>query len=138
MALSWKPIKKRGVYCSPACGSNCKLADYKKALKDGARAKKLLKNPSGWKIKVWENGGWHVQLKKGGMNLSVRRQSIMEDTLVFSVLFSSDGGIGGDMAWSNSRTRAHVDPNFVIEEQLDIAQKFVTKCQKAINKVKAA
>lgn len=137
MSLSWKPVRKKGIYCSPACGFDCTLAGYKAAWAKGRAAKKLLKNPKGWTIHVWENGGWHVTLRKGGMNLSIRSDWSDEPTenLTFSVLFSADGDCSGESFWSHHFTSK--DPNKVIEHQLKLAKKFISKCQKAVDKVAA-
>lgn len=103
-----------------------------KAMALAKKAKSMLDNPRGWKLDVWENLGWHVALRKGGMNLYVR-QYMGEDKLSFSTLFSTDESSSGEIFWSNDFTSSN--PNKVIERQLKIAQSFVKKCQRAIDKV---
>lgn len=60
----WKPRRKAGgVYCSPACGSNCRRVDYTAAVRDsGGLAKRM---GAGWEMRVWENMGWHWEIQKG-------------------------------------------------------------------------
>ena len=65
--LSWVPIHKGNIFCSPACGANCKYVDYVQANK---RASALSKNLGGkWKSRVWENMGWfwNAVIEKGGV-----------------------------------------------------------------------
>lgn len=63
--LSWKPQHRdRGVYCSPACGANCSLKEYDRAIKNAVRLNKELKE-FGWEPHVHENLGWHYCIRKG-------------------------------------------------------------------------
>lgn len=60
MGLSWKAKKKGDVYCAPACGRGCTVAEHKLAK---SRAKTLAKRMGkGWKKRVWENMGWHYSV----------------------------------------------------------------------------
>ncbi len=60
--LSWTPVLRGGVYCSPACGGGCTREAYETA---GREAQKLLKRmrTGGWVVDVWENLGWHYCLR---------------------------------------------------------------------------
>lgn len=59
--LSWKPKRTGRIYCSPACGHDCTHAVFQQAHKDGKTlAERMRKGVGGdWKVRVWENGGWH-------------------------------------------------------------------------------
>lgn len=58
--LSWKPVRRGDLYCAPACGGRCTLADFSKASK---AAKALARNlGKGWRGRVWENLGWHYEV----------------------------------------------------------------------------
>lgn len=62
-ALSWEPIRAGDVYCSPACGADCKYSDYEKAT---SQARALCDElGSGWEPLVWENMGWYFAAKNG-------------------------------------------------------------------------
>lgn len=63
--LSWKPRLRGEVFCSSACGSNCKRAEYEWCKAQAAALAKRM--GKGWKPRVWENMGWHyeVVLKNG-------------------------------------------------------------------------
>lgn len=67
--LSWKAIKKENVYCAPACGSGCTYDQYLKAKDTAMRVRSSLHRPHGWKVKVFENLGWHSQIEKGDLSL---------------------------------------------------------------------
>lgn len=55
--LSWKPARRGHIYCSPACGGNCTMGEYKSALKSAEALAKKCGPP--FKARVWENLGWH-------------------------------------------------------------------------------
>src|SRR5579872_5750076 len=57
-ALSWKAVRKGKLYCAPACGRGCTYLEYMTATNIAhAMVDRLGK---GWKIKVFENMGWHT------------------------------------------------------------------------------
>ena len=59
----WTPVRNGDMFCSPACGCKCKLADYERAVKAAGNLAALL--GGGWYPNVWENGGWHYDVRKG-------------------------------------------------------------------------
>lgn len=63
----WSPILDGDVFCSPACGAKCKLADYQHAVE----AANLLANTlgSGWEPHIWENCGWYYEASKGDVTV---------------------------------------------------------------------
>lgn len=126
--LSDKPVLNGRTYCSPFCGSGCTKDEHDKAKAIGVMTLKRLKNPAGWKIRVWENMGWHVQLKKGGMNLHIRTYG---DKIEYSTLFSAEGGSGGDPSWTD-QFRSE-DPNKAVEHQLKLVRRELKKIQKSLN-----
>ena len=69
MSINWKPVRKGATYCSSACGGQCTRADYEKANEAGKLVLASLKNPKGWRVRVWENLGWHVSICKGEMSI---------------------------------------------------------------------
>ena len=59
----WTPIRDGAVFCAPACGHKCKLADFERAT---ASATALVAElGEGWLPRVWENGGWYFSAGKG-------------------------------------------------------------------------
>lgn len=58
----WTPIRTGTLYCSPACGHGCTFAEYEKAWVDANSLSDSMK--SGWEPFVWENMGWHFNVKK--------------------------------------------------------------------------
>lgn len=59
----WTPVLNGNVFCSPACGAKCKLADYEKAVKAADSLVSVL--GSGWEPHIWENCGWHYEVLRG-------------------------------------------------------------------------
>ena len=59
----WTPILDGDVFCSPACGYRCKLADYERAVESAKSLSNLL--GGGWHPHIWENGGWLYEVTKG-------------------------------------------------------------------------
>lgn len=65
--LSWTPVKRGLIYCSPACGAGCKITDFDRAT---FRANDLAKQLGrGWATHVWENLGWHYEVHKGALRV---------------------------------------------------------------------
>lgn len=61
--LTWKPIRRGPVYCSSACGNDCKFLEYRGAVDAANRLSVRL--GKGWKPRVWENLGWHYAAGRG-------------------------------------------------------------------------
>lgn len=61
--LSWKPQKHGDIYCSPACGGNCKHSDFNHAWEMAKMLAKVM--GIGWSPHVWENLGWHWKVCYG-------------------------------------------------------------------------
>jgi len=55
--LSWKARRFAHFYCAPACGFGCTMAMHEAAKRDGKALARSL-GPT-WKVRVWENMGWH-------------------------------------------------------------------------------
>ena len=93
MSLSWKPVRKGPSFCSPACGSGCTHDEYLEAWKLGKSALSKLKNKKNWKVRVWENAGWHVCLSKGGrFTIHIRKYG---DSIEYTCLYTTSPiGVG--------------------------------------------
>jgi hypothetical protein len=90
------------------------------ALKAARHARSLLNHPTGWKVEVWNNGGWHYHLVNGPMRLcpshgdfSTKFFCLLSDTMT--------KGYGGSALWSTRFT--HANPNKVIAYQIAVAQR---------------
>lgn len=71
--LSWEPVRRGPIYCSPACGARCSYAAYRAAVTQSARLARTLNTQlgPGWRPRVWENVGWHWAVLRG--TVAVRR-----------------------------------------------------------------
>jgi hypothetical protein len=74
MALSWAPIRKGPIYCSPGCGGKCTWAAHLQAKREAARLAKRL--GPGWTPHVWENLGWHWKVQKGPLSIRAEKHRI--------------------------------------------------------------
>lgn len=124
MSLSWKPIHKRDLYCAPACGRGCTYIEYRKAKDDGKRVKALLANPQGWKIRVFENLGWHVNLEKSGLQLWWHNYGRGEE---FNLLWNT----------TPYDVRHFQDPNRAITHWQKAVQSYMQWCSKLVAKARA-
>jgi hypothetical protein len=107
-ALSWEPRRDaHGLYCAPACGRGCTLAEYKDALK---RAETLAKRLGpGWTPRVHENLGWHSKVidETGLWKVHVNQYYGMKKPTYLAFLGESD--IGGRWAESADTPEAAID-----------------------------
>lgn len=60
-ARDWKPRRSGLLYCSPACGGGCTREAYLQARIASEKLAGEMGN--GWKSRVWENLGWHWEIK---------------------------------------------------------------------------
>lgn len=69
----WKPVLRGRRYCSPACGAGCTHNAFLRAkTKGNDLAAQLGKK---WKVKVWENLGWHYCVAHRTLGITVYPQS---------------------------------------------------------------
>lgn len=122
--LGWTPVEKGKIYCSPLCGSDCTRAEHDRAHAIGNMTLEKLINPKGWKVRVWENGGWHVQLQKGGMSLHISVDRKTGKIEYSTLLGRTKNEYGGNPDWTVIGSKGHFDcPNKAISAQLKIARK---------------
>lgn len=64
--LSWRARHRPGgIYCAPACGCGCRYSEYRAAHARGRQMAEIARRSfKGWRVHVWENGGWHYSLKR--------------------------------------------------------------------------
>lgn len=94
--LSWDPILRGPVFCSPACGGRCTKRAYDAAVCDSAAMCELLGD--GWKPRVWENLAWHwcVILPVGGTATVALYSHNWPNGVRYSCLIGENGsGFGG-------------------------------------------
>jgi len=68
--LSWSPVRKGNIYCSPGCGGGCTWEAYEAAV---AHASELCERlGEGFEPRVWENLGWHFEAVAHDRRIRVR------------------------------------------------------------------
>lgn len=106
------------------------------AVKAGKKALKAM-TTSKWKIRVWENRGWHVSLIRKFMNLSITHYG-GESALVYSVLVSCDALYPGtgETYWSDD-SRQYDDPNKAVEGAIKQVRAFVKRANKCLKEIES-
>ena len=66
----WIPVRDGDIYCSPACGGKCTKKKFDIATREAQRLAAQL--GKGWEPHVWENLGWHYEVRCGGMTVDRR------------------------------------------------------------------
>jgi hypothetical protein len=59
--LSWTPLLRGKVFCSPACGCKCTKEAHDKAQR--AAAALVARLGDVWEPHVWENSGWNYEVR---------------------------------------------------------------------------
>lgn len=78
----WTPQLLGDVFCSPLCGFKCKKADFDRATEQANNLVGQL--GTGWRARVWENCGWHFDVKKGDATVSLQRDGLYEANILLS------------------------------------------------------
>jgi hypothetical protein len=97
--LSWEPVRRGEVYCSPACGCGCTWEAYQEILQ---KAENLAKRMGkGWTPRVWENMGWYgkVVSPDGFLKLHIRSAVVGRDSYTAFLGEDESGG-----RWAESHT----------------------------------
>lgn len=129
--LSWEPKRRGREYCAPACGGGCTYIDYLKRKKEAKEVLALLKDKTGWEIRIHENLGWWVYLKKAGMTLHWTHYDGFRTYT--TMLSEKKNGDGGSYNWQAEGT--FKDPNKAITAQLRAARAYVRQCLEVIEDV---
>lgn len=96
------------------------------------RGEALLKklDGDGWKLRLWENLGWHASVFRGPLTVYVDSYSSRESYSCLLGAEVDEDVSGGELFWTD--TFQHRDPNVVVRHQLKVAREFVRRCQDAI------
>lgn len=106
MSEKWTPVRRGEIYCSPACGGNCTQAAFELANIQAERLCEQLNNMAGgfkdWQPYVWENLGWHYQVRRdvsrpgeaiNGINECIIRKRHSEDPEKYRCSITINGRI---------------------------------------------
>lgn len=127
MSLSWKPVRRGDIYCSPACGADCKYSDFLKAKEEAKKLCKTLSN--GFKSDVWENMGWHRRARKGAIVVGLPMYP--DDT--YDATHQSPGNV-----WVRAKTPKKALAALLVEYKLMAKEqnKKLSDVQAAVGKIK--
>lgn len=131
-AKLWIPVLNGKIYCSPACGRGCTKVEYDRVVKKADKLVSLLKG-SGWKVKIYENLGWHFQVVSGPIAVFGNQ----ENDLYWCMIAQSSDLVGsGFPPWSCSpspgKANYHKDPNEAVKEALTHAGAWVSDILKTM------
>ena len=82
-------------------------------------------NSKGWKLRVWENMGWHYSIRKGAVTLY--ETIYMSGEKVYDTLMSSSTPGAGEMYY-DPRQKNFTDPNEAYFHQLRVASNHAREC----------
>jgi len=86
----------------------------------------------GWKLRVWQNFGWHYSIYNGSMNVHPTQNSCLER--YYTLLGDNKHKHAGCVFWSmNGKT--YKDPNDAVEEQLNAAWTFLGEHAKIVENI---
>ncbi len=100
--LSWDAKDKGGRYCAPACGRGCTTKERDIAVASAALLARTL--GPGWEPEVWENLGWHYEVRSPCGRLSVHPSGTG-----FIAFLGESGGIGGRWAERGDTPQEAID-----------------------------
>lgn len=124
--LSWKPVLRGEIYCSPACGSDCTRLAFDKANAEAMAVSARLKT-HGWRIRVWENMGWHWCLTNTlcGLSLHTSGPYYAKGTRKYFCMIAT--GSERNVSHGSCETRTnlyHANPNKVIADAIILASRW--------------
>lgn len=122
----WTPKLNGEIYCSPACGFGCKKADFDRAF---ALANALAVNLGpGWQPKVWENGGWYWEVKKGAATVSPEEDGRFQADIRFTL----------DEVHETCVREVRPDPREAVEAVIDVLNRKVAILKRTLVSVSLA
>lgn len=97
-----------------------------------------LMNTTGWRIRVWENLGWHYQISKGTISIYEAYKHIDDPTSYHAMIAGEPGQNGhGLAAWSGDFF-ASSDPNEVVWRAIGEAVTYVNEITQAMEEAQKA
>ena len=100
--LSWDAKDEGETHCAPACGRGCTAKEYHAA--QASATALALPLGLGWTPRVWENLGWHYEVRSPCGRLSVHPSGAG-----FIAFLGEPGGIGGRWAQHGDTPREAID-----------------------------
>lgn len=131
MSQPWNPLRRGGVFCSPACGFKCTVNAHDRARREGEALAASL--GPGWTPRVWENCGWQYEVRSGAIkvrpNLGLSGSTIRGDWKVkgYNCQFENTG------FYANGKT-----PKAAIQRAGLMVRERVNELEKCIEREEAA
>jgi len=109
----WEPVRDGEAYCSRACGASCTREAYAAAHEAADRLAARLYSGVGspWTTRVWENLGWHWEVRSDCGHWSVSPARLFGDTDGYTAMLGLADECHGGRWYANADT-----PEKAIEE----------------------
>lgn len=129
--LTWTPVRRGAIYCSPACGGGCTWAAFQEATGNAdALAKRI---GGGWKPRVWENLGWHYSVTSPNNYVKMHPKVYPPDRRTrYLAFFGWPEGPGGNFTTNGT------DFKKVLAAGLSEARAIARKAAKLVQEIKSA
>jgi hypothetical protein len=117
------------------CGSEGKCSvDRSKTIALGRNLLKKMKG-KGWRLRVWENIGWHYCVINGPVQVYPLSSSHTEYHCLVSSNSVSRGGCG---IWTSPKNISFDDPNTAVRTEVENAKRVVTQLVNAVKEAEKA
>jgi hypothetical protein len=125
--LSWEPVRRGLIYCSPGCGADCKIVDYDRAWINANKLVEVLNaaGSGGWTAYVHENMGWFWRARNGSICISPSHGAKSFEEAKFSALISDqicddNDPVGGCYDWHDNYSSS--DPVKVVRHAIRLVK----------------
>jgi hypothetical protein len=116
----WTPRLVGNVFCSPACGGDCKKADFDNSTEAARMLAAQLGR--GWIPRVWENLGWHFEVNKGVATVSLERCGKYSACIEFSIIDQRIDKVSA----------LDADPRIAMQRVIDVMNEKVSLLKRAL------
>lgn len=126
-------IEAGGRHCAMWWGTPRESEEKAKAIAAGrALLKRMLGR--GWKLRVWQNLGWHHSAERGPLTVYPLHGRAGRHAGYHAMLSDDPKGThSGAMAWTPRGTRQHRDPNKAAAEAVKLARAYLKQATRAVD-----
>lgn len=122
-------IEAGGRHCAMWWGTPRESQEKAKAIEAGRALLKRMRG-RGWKLRVWQNLGWHHSVERGPLTVYP-----LTGRAGYHALLSDnpEGTHSGAMAWTPRGTRQHRDPNKAAAAAVKLARAYLKQATRAVD-----
>lgn len=105
------------------------------AVKAGQRALAKLSG-TGWKVRVWENLGWHVMVANQGVQIYIDHSPLTGEDSYWGMVNADGEDSSGDVFWDYPQKHSK-DPNVIVRHLMKYVRKFRDKIVARVDAIDA-